>query len=350
MGVEYKITDSVLTVEQLHAACGRALPDRADIRVSAPEPLDKGWETDNTAFVLESGLPGLRQQEELVIRVYPGEGAAAKAAHEFRVLNALQRAGYPAPAPAGLVAVGSPLGRPFVLMARIRGKSLWPLLVRAQGAERQRLLDQFCRLLADLHRLDWREFLTDPAVDAADPTNWARREIARFRRIVAATLPGSGFVAALDWLDARTGTLTGGRPAVVHWDLHPGNVLVRPDGSAVVIDWTGGSVTDPRIDLAWTRLLMSAHAGPEWDEPVRTGYERAAGVRVENLEYFDAAMAVRRLFDVTASLGLGAQRLGMRPAAAQEMRATLPALGRVYERFRRIAGLEIAEVKALLAA
>jgi hypothetical protein len=124
-------------------------------------------------------------------------------------------------------------------------------------------------------------------------------------------------------------------------------VLVRAVDSAVVIDWTGGTVTDPRIDLAWTRLLMGAHGRPEWSDEVLAGYERQIGTRVAGIEYFDAAMALRRLFDVTVSLGLGAERLGMRPGAVEEMRASLSALGRVYNLFRRITGLEIPEVEAL---
>jgi aminoglycoside phosphotransferase (APT) family kinase protein len=336
-----------LTADRLQAACALVLPGRGSFEVGAIEPLARGWETDNTAFVLESGPPGRRQRQELVIRIYPGDNSAAKAAHEFRVLDALHRVGYPVPEPLALADRDSPAGGPFVLMERIRGEAMWSLLSRAQGAERYRLLDRFCGLLADLHRLDWRGFLTDPAMDTTDTPGRTPRELAGFRRIAGALLPGSGFDAALDWLEARGDGLPGARPAFVHWDFHPGNVLVRADGSAVVIDWTGGTVTDPRIDVAWARLLMSAHDRPEWREEVLAGYERQAGARVEGIEYFDAAMAVRRLFDVTASLGLGAQRLGMRPGAVDEMRAALPALARVYDLFRRITGLRIPEVEAL---
>ena len=339
--------DQHLTADQLRSACERALPGRVSVDVSELEPLARGWETDNTAFILESGPPGRRQRQELVMRIYPGDNAAAKAAHEFRVLDALHRVGYPVPEPLALVDGDSPAGGPFVLMERIRGEMMWHLLDRMHGADEQRLLDQFCRMLADLHRLDGRGFLTDPTIDTADPLAWTRRELARFRQFVGAMLPKSGFDAALEWLEARARELPCLRPAVVHWDFHPGNVLIRADGSAVVIDWTGGTVTDPRIDLAWTRLLMGAHGRAEWSAKVLAGYERHIGARVEDIEYFDAAMAVRRLFDVTVSLGQGAERLGMRPGAVDHMRATLPALGRVYDLFRRITGLRIAEVEAL---
>jgi len=339
---------SPLTQEQtLRDACARALPGLEHIAVSAQEPLARGWETDNTAFVLESGPAVRRLRRELVVRVYPGDDAAAKADHEFSVLNGLHRIGYPVPEPIAMVRDDHVAGGPFILMERIRGEVMWHLLDRARGADEECLFGQFCRLLADLHRLDWHGFITDPTIDTADPLGWTRRELARFRRVADAMLPGSGFDSALDWLDARVRDLPCACPAVVHWDFHPGNVLVRADGSAVVIDWTGGTVTDPRIDLAWTRLLLGAHGRPEWSARVLAGYERETGQRVEEIDYFDAAMALRRLFDVTVSLGQGAQRLGMRPGAVDQMRATLPALGRVYDLFRRITGLEIPEVEAL---
>ena len=45
-------------------------------------------------------------------------------------------------------------------------------------------------------------------------------------------------VHALAWLEKRREAVPCVRPSVVHWDFHPNNILVREDGSAVVIDWT----------------------------------------------------------------------------------------------------------------
>lgn len=46
-------------------------------------------------------------------------------------------------------------------------------------------------------------------------------------------------------------------PAIVHQDLHPGNVLLSPAGP-VVIDWTNARAGDPDVDVAITWLLMAA--------------------------------------------------------------------------------------------
>lgn len=56
-------------------------------------------------------------------------------------------------------------------------------------------------------------------------------------------------------------------PAIVHQDLHPGNVLLSPAGP-VVIDWTNARAGDPDVDVAITWLLMAAF---DHDQPPPTG-------------------------------------------------------------------------------
>ena len=46
---------------------------------------------------------------------------------------------------------------------------------------------------------------------------------------------------------------------VIVCDGFSGNVILKPDGAAVVIDWTQIQVSDPRFDLGWTLLLVGAY-------------------------------------------------------------------------------------------
>jgi hypothetical protein len=48
--------------------------------------------------------------------------------------------------------------------------------------------------------------------------------------------------------------------ALVHFDLHPENVLLGPDGP-VVIDWTNARGGDPDADVALTWLIFETSAG-----------------------------------------------------------------------------------------
>lgn len=76
-------------------------------------------------------------------------------------------------------------------------------------------------------------------------------------------------------------------PAIVHQDLHPGNVLLSPTGP-VVIDWTNARAGDPDVDVAVTWLLMAAFDHDHDQGPVTgslphrlvTHIERAAEPRL----------------------------------------------------------------------
>ncbi|MGJ6980745.1 phosphotransferase family protein [Aestuariimicrobium soli] len=92
----------------------------------------------------------------------------------------------------------------------------------------------------------------------------------------------------LDWLVERTNACRapGGRFGLHHGDLNPGNVLVRPDGELVLIDWG------------------SAAAGPvPWGDLVHLHrMEHLSGDRLQQAATFAAAFGVTA-DEVHASLG-----------------------------------------------
>ena len=47
---------------------------------------------------------------------------------------------------------------------------------------------------------------------------------------------------------------------LVHFDLHPDNILMSPTGP-VVIDWTNAHGGDPDVDVAMTLLILATSAG-----------------------------------------------------------------------------------------
>ncbi len=140
-----------------------------------------------------------------------------------------------------------------------------------------------------------------------------------------------------------------GRLAITHGDYHPNNVLLRLDGSPVVIDWGAVAIADPRRDLAWTLLLMCTYGYPELYEPILRGYERAEGAVVEQLCYFEVVAACRRFCDVLVSLRSGADMLGMRAGAEALMRQQGEHLRGVYALlWDRTGGIAIPEIEKLL--
>jgi aminoglycoside phosphotransferase (APT) family kinase protein len=332
----------------LQAYCEQAFRTRQGIEVKDLSSITAGWENQMFSFDVEYGPAEERQREGWVLRMYPGENAYARSGHEFHGMKRLYEVGYPVPRVLLLEREHSPFGRPFVIMERIEGGVLWPLLFGSPEEKQQELLRLFCELFVQLHTLDWRPFVDDvaPLEDGGSYVfvdQWlhtAHDALDRF--------PMKGFLPVVRWLEERRDELPCRRPSVVHWDFHPFNILLRADGSAVVIDWSGLQVSDFRFDLGWTLVLAHSYVGVEWRDRILEGYEGLVGGRVQGIECFEMFACARRLFDVTVSLSEGAEKLGMRPDAVQMMEQQIGAFGRVYDLLLHRTGIRVEEVEQQL--
>ena len=188
-----------------------------------------------------------------VVKLY-WEGAAMDAAErEAARTRAARAAGAPTPEVFDVVKVN---GRPGVVFEKLEG----PLMLDAICAEPHRL-EEFAAMLAKvqatLHRLP---------CDGLPP----QREH-MMRRVHLGPLPARvkpGVVKLLRGLpDQRM---------VCHGDLHPGNVVVTPDGMRL-IDWFDATAGCPTADLARTCLLLRyarlvAGAGRAAFDPLRAPF------------------------------------------------------------------------------
>lgn len=324
-----------------------ALAGAADPVVAGLERLPAATEAEMFAFELQHGPAGRRRSEALVLRVYPGRDAHARSAREFHCMRLLLDSGYPVPRVLLSAGEDSPIGSPFVLMERVGGVEMWAALHAADEAGRHKGLGIFAGLLARLHGLDWRPFASGSECDAAaGPYVFVDRWLSEAREARARLAP-DGFRPLWEWLGRQRDSMPCERPSVVHWDFHPGNVLLRPDESAVVVDWGGLRVSDARFDLAWTLLLTELYGGVDWRERVLRVYERLPGGAVEGLEVFEAFACARRLLVIAAPLLARAAQLS--PVDAARVGGEAEHVRRVYERLRRLTGVRVFEVEELSA-
>ena len=332
----------------LQTYCTNAFPAKQNLRITNLNSISAGWESDVYSFTLEHQLAGESARDNLILRIYPGDSARDKSAREFDGMRRLHRAGYPVPEVLVLELENSPFGQPFVIMEKIEGEMLWPLLFGG-GERAQELMTLFCKLFVDLHTLEWRPFVDDVSRhDTGDPFIFIDQML-DVARSALEQYPWLGLAPVIEWLEARRDQVPCLRPSFVHLDYHPGNILLRADGTAIVIDWTQVDISDPRFDLAWTLLLVGMYEGAEWRDVILKEYERLAGAQVEQTEYFDVFACAKRLFDVLVSLSEGPEKLGMRPEAAAQMRKQMGATRKVYDLLLERTGITIPEVEKLLA-
>ncbi len=327
-------------VEQSYAEQGSPV-------ISGLSNISSGWESDVYVFQLEVGSRTDRRQQRQVLRIYPGENGDQKAKDEFRVLAGLYQMGYPVPEVYRLETDHAWFGRPFITMEMIEGSTLWPLLFHGPAERQPEMLALYCRLMLQLHRLDWTPYNPDEAKKIGDPYHYARQELERGAG-VAQNFGMTEFQPLMEWLNSRLVDVPCEHASVVHWDFHPQNILIKPDGSPKVIDWTSATISDARFDLAWSLLLIEAYEGEAWRDRVQAEYERQAGGALIGMDFFMAYACARRLFSVIVSIKAGAGALGMRPGAEQIMKAQREPLKKVAARLQAVTGINLVDIDQLM--
>jgi aminoglycoside phosphotransferase (APT) family kinase protein len=317
-------------------------------RVTVHDVVDhtSGWETELYGFTLRYGEASHTIERRLAARLYAGRGVAEKAQHEFGVMRRLKDAGYPVPAVHDIETDLDMLGAPFLTMDWIEGHSMLDDFLRTPRTRLGPHLEAFTRLFVDLHRVDPAQVFPE-SLRSATTTGYLDHALARTRRELATRGP-PWLEPVLDWLTARKDGVAPGRFAVLHRDFHPGNVMVRADGSPLVIDWSAALVGDYREDLMWTVLLASAFWGRPFGEAIFETYQRAAGVAVKNARFFEVAAIYRRIQDTSISLMKGAAEAGMRVGAAKQMREGIAHLHRVHDFLEEKTGTRLAEFDKIL--
>ena len=288
--------------------------------------ISDGWENEVYSFTIGYKKNIGQLHENLILRIYPGDDAPHKAAREFNGMRKLYELGFPVPEVLMLELDDSTFGKPFIIMEKIEGRSMLSVIDKSPDEKKQELIASFFKMFVDLHALDWRPFVSDPSIyETGGPYRFINNWLSRWRGHID-HFQRDEFAPVLDWLEARYSDVPCDRLSVIHFDYHPNNVLMRDDGRAFIIDWTCMEVADFRLDLAWTIVL----ADSELRELILSEYERVACRRIEQIEYFEVAACLRRLFSISVSLSDGAAKLGMRPEAVAMMKKNVSHIKNVY--------------------
>lgn len=264
-----------------------------NIDVDNINEINMGWETELFTFKIYYDESSLRKSEDLVIRMFSGDGASSKASKEYYLMKKLVEVGYPVPPVYNLETSGETLGKPFLIMKRIMGKTLDEtyknenLEIRFMGLTR--LLELFVRL----HDLDVEHFRMVPNLSFED-------SIQRYIHYFEFTKGNKAewITPLIEWIKENKPEVNSRYKSLCHLDYHGMNVMIDEDGQAYVIDWGASSIGDFRLDIAWTILLYSTFGGSEYRKPIIEIYENLSGEKVKELDFFEVIAATRRITDL----------------------------------------------------
>lgn len=298
----------------------RRWPDAAKLEVGEFRSPKSGW-TARTIFVPVRGeRAGRGFEETLVFRlespepaVYPQQapGLDVEIDIQYRVMEALTRAGALPLAPlVGYESDPGWIGTPFFAMGFIPGEVAiesppYPsagFFAEASPERRRALLRSGLRVLAEVHRIDYRrvglDFLVHPGREPGIGRQidlwqeFGRRELGPREHPL--------FDQALRWLRAH---LPSGLRTGFSWgDSRLGNIIFQGEKVACITDFENAAIAPPEFDLGWWLMFdrtMHEAAGvprPEGDltrEEQRDLYCEFAGRDVGDTHYYEVLAATR---------------------------------------------------------
>jgi len=218
-----------------------------------------GWSHEIYVFFASWNEDGRAMRRGFCLRKDPGSGLLRELSslrEQFRVIKALE--GTPAPTPKAYWYEEDPsiLGGPFFVMEKVEGEvpNPWSRAGKqfyADAAKRGKLPRSFVEALASLHNLDWRGAGLDLIGVPGDGKDFALREIAKWESLIAQSIrkPEPVLTELLMWLKANAPETR--RLAFVHGAYRTGNLIIKDDAIAAIIDWELQVIGDPMYDVAY---------------------------------------------------------------------------------------------------
>jgi len=314
-----------------------------EVVVSNFKFLASGFESEIYVFRMHFSSS---EEKDYILRLFTGDGATEKLIREATGLTVLQKADYPVPGLFLQEPNVSMLGRPFEITEKLDGQALWPMLTTVTPEQGKRLLSRFGVLLSQLHKLDWHSFTPDVAILEDEPLSLLETVISQYRALYT-KYQLNGFLEVTDWLDLHKHEINV-QPALVHQDFHANNVLLCSKDQLYVIDWTQFAITDFRVDLCWTLLIMGDLGNPEWGRQILHAYTTDRKSSPDQLEYFQVLVYMKLLASTVIAFTFGPQEVGLTSGAVRLTREQRTVYKQLAQRLRHLTGLTIPELLDVL--
>lgn len=316
--------------------------DQGNTQILKVKKITMGWETELYSFVVQFNRGERQIREERVVRLYAGHWASEKASKEFEMMTYLLKVGYPVPKVFSFEPDVEILGKPFIIMEKIKGHNLMEDFENSSSSDRESLMTRFIELWVNLHEVDVPENIERKAT-----REYIDHQLKSARNRIK--LHGLHWLEpVLDWLNEHKMVVPPKRLSIIHRDFHPDNVMVREDGSMVVVDWGAVMIGDYRDDLAWTILLGITYLDPGFRRVVLENYERISGRKISDIEFFEVRAMLRRVLDVVISLKNGPEQMGMRSGALEMMKRDREHFRSVCLLLKEKTGLKVHELEDYL--
>jgi aminoglycoside phosphotransferase (APT) family kinase protein len=308
----------VVSQAALTAYLRAKMPAAKEVTVADFKRVSGGSSRETYSFELgwsESGRPQSRRlnSRRLILRRDPTGGLLQSSRErEFKIIDAMNRAGLKVPEALFLELDPRVLERPFFVMGFAEGRvSPAPFSAEEQALLGERICDGFIAELARLQALNYRQMGLEWLGEPADLTEPAVEQTRHWREIYDRDRMGEHYPvlsAAFAWLAAHP--VRADRITIVHGDFRAGNFLYDERGLLALLDWEMAHLGDPMEDLGWASMMFWGRedlaGGMLEREAFYRLYERKTGFAVDRERLFfyqvlgNAKMAVICLTGIRA--------------------------------------------------
>lgn len=268
------------------------------VAISGVEKFPSGFSWATYGFQAVGRTDG--DSRALVLRLGLGNGLLAPytTRPEALALEAFSSASA-VPVPGLLLASDDPalLGAPFLVCDRVLGEVPLPWKGARTVGEAAHLLpiaEQFVRILADIHRHDWRRSALNAIAADTPAAIGTVAQVDRWAEMIARHSGAPVPILRLAERLLRSGVPDGRPTTVVHGDYRVGNYLQHDGQISAILDWELVHLGDPLEDLGWAYLKMfragsDRVCGLVGEDAFHAIYEQAGGVQVDRraVRYFE---------------------------------------------------------------
>lgn len=289
------------------------------IELLGTKPLAGGASNETHLISVRRGRSGEREVR-VVLRLDPGDGLLAPydMEHQFSVYRALGGTRVPVPTVYWLELDSSALGAPFYVMELLAGESPGRLLDETDPRTYGSRLDDYVRVLATIHSVDWRslglDFLAEPGARSV-----AHARIDAIERFIQRVRwqPEDDLDGAIVWLRGHVPRTP--EAALIHGDCSLSNYLFVDNRVNAVLDWELCAISDPLEDVAFYCGLIPmfrSELAQKDQDALRADflerYQAETGRSYETLEFWEALSYLKCAAIVLSGQSL-ARRRGMDP-------------------------------------
>jgi aminoglycoside phosphotransferase (APT) family kinase protein len=246
------------------------LPEARDLVLSDWVQTAVGWSHEIFVFYANWSEDGRPVRRGFCLRKDPGTGLLRELSslkEQFLVIKALEPTAAPTPKVYWLEEDPSLIGGPFLVMEKVEGEATNPWSragkqFYAEAAKRGKLPRSFVEALASLHNLDWRAAGLDFIGVPGPGKDFALREIAKWESLIheSSKKPEPILSEVIMWLKANAPPVQ--RLAFVHGAYRTGNLMIKDDAIAAIIDWELQVIGDPMYDVAYVLSDLNREGSP----------------------------------------------------------------------------------------